>query len=159
MHIRPIEPRDNPAVAGLVRGNLEKYGLNIPGTAYCDPMLDNLSMYYSKKPEDMCYYVLADDGNCTVGGAGLERFSGFEACAELQKLYLAEDYKGKGYGRMLLEYIEEKAREMGFRRMYLETHSALIEALRLYEKAGYRRIEKPVEAVHSTMDRFLIKEL
>ena len=50
-------------------------------------------------------------------------------------------------------------RRMGYRQIYLETHSKLQAALHLYEKTGYRRIPQPDSVIHSTMDRFLRKEL
>ena len=43
--------------------------------------------------------------------------------------------------------------------MYLETHTNLEAAIHLYEKAGFTEIEKPQSVVHTTMDRFFIKEL
>ena len=48
---------------------------------------------------------------------------------------------------------------MGYREIYLETHSALTAAARLYERAGYQRIPRPAGVVHSAMDRFYRKTL
>ena len=47
--IRPIRKTDDSQIAAIVRRNLEKYGLNIPGTAYFDKELDHLSRYYAEK--------------------------------------------------------------------------------------------------------------
>lgn len=43
--------------------------------------------------------------------------------------------------------------------LYLETHSNLKVAMKLYEKQGFREIEKPEAAVHGTMDHFYFKKL
>jgi len=43
--------------------------------------------------------------------------------------------------------------------MYLETHDNLAAAIHVYEKSGYKEIEKPAGIVHATMNRFFIKEL
>ena len=48
---------------------------------------------------------------------------------------------------------------MGYRQVYLETHSKLKTALHLYEKTGYVRIGQPASVIHSTMDRFYLKAL
>ncbi len=48
---------------------------------------------------------------------------------------------------------------MGYRILYLETHSALRAALHLYEAASFTQIPQPAWAVHSAMDRFYTKEL
>ena len=144
------------AIAALIRKNLEAAHLDIPGTVYYDDMLDHLSAYYDCPGR--AYYVLVDE-ETVVGGVGLAEFDGFENCCELQKLYLDDSVKGRGLGYMLLDFIEERAGEMGYERMYLETHSNLEAAIHLYEKAGFTEIEKPKSVVHTTMDRFFKKEL
>jgi len=55
--------------------------------------------------------------------------------------------------------VEEEAKRLGYGKIYIETHSNLQAALKLYEKEGYTLIDRPPYAVHETMDRFLIKEL
>ena len=98
-------------IAALIRRNLEAARLDIPGTAYYDEMLDHLSAYYDAPGR--AYYVLIDEGTA-VGGVGLAKFDGLINCCELQKLYLDDSVKGRGLGYMLLDYIEERAAEMGY---------------------------------------------
>ena len=59
----------------------------------------------------------------------------------------------------MIRWVELKAREMGYKSIYLETHTNLRAAIHVYERAGYRRIPQPEEIVHSTMNRFYLKEL
>lgn len=158
-HIRPIQPADDPQIAAIIRANLEAYRLDIPGTAYFDPELDHLSRFYGADPDRRAYFILEDDQSQVLGGVGTAEFSGLDACAELQKLYLTDGLKGRGLGRRLLERAEDAARTLGYRRLYLETHSALVPALRLYEAAGFTRIAQPETVLHTTMDRFYLKEL
>lgn len=157
--IRYIEQKDDKAIAKIIRDNLEKYHLNIPGTAYFDPQLDYLSRYYVENFNERAYFIAESDTGEVVGGIGMELFSGFENCGEIQKLYVSETRKRQGIGQRLLNKIETYAKEAGIEKLYLETHSNLREAIRLYEKNGYHKINKPDEVVHSTMDLFYIKEL
>ena len=157
--IRPIRKTDDAALAAIIRKNLEDYHLNLPGTVYFDPELDHLSRFYGKNSESRAYFVLTDSAGQVIGGAGFAEFSGFPNCAEIQKLYLTDDAKGHGLGRDLLETAELYAEVMGYERLYLETHTALKEAIRLYQKMGYRQIPKPEGVVHATMNRFYLKEL
>ena len=138
------------AIAAIIRANLERYHLDIPGTAYFDPELDHLSSYYN---------IGTDESGRVIGGAGVAEFPGIDDCAEVQKLYVADGWKGRGYGKMLMKTIEEYARGAGFRRLYLETHSNLDVAMHMYEKYGFHLIGRPETVVHSTMDRFYMKEL
>lgn len=157
--ICPIEQRDDWAIAKIIRDNLKKYHLDIPGTAYFDPQLGHLSGYYSEPVNKRAYFVAKLEDGTVVGGIGMELFSGFYSCGEIQKLYVSDEMKGQGLGQRLLEQIEAYAKEKGIERLYLETHSNLKEAVCLYEKNGYHRINRPENVVHSTMDLFYIKEL
>lgn len=157
--IRPITVDDDAAIAAIIRANLEAYQLDIPGTAYFDPELDHLSVYYGAAPDRRAYFILTNAAGTVLGGAGLAEFPGLDACAELQKIYLIDSAKGKGLGTALARAVEAHACELGYRRLYLETHTALDAAIRLYERLGYQCIEQPVPTVHTTMDRFYLKEL
>ena len=134
MEYREIRPEDDAALAALIRKSLEANRLDIPGTAYFDETLDHLSDHYLGDPAKRFYYIAEDDGE-VAGGIGLDKADLFDEC------------------------IEDKARELGYRRMYLETHTNLEAAIRLYEKCGYYLIEKPEAIVHSSMNRFFLKEL
>ena len=159
MNYKKIDKSDNAAIAKIVRHNLEKARLNIPGTVYFDKGLDNLSEFYNAAPDKRVYYIAKNDEGETIGGIGIAEFDGFEGCAEIQKLYLSDEAKGKGYGKELVRLAENWARAAGYCNLYLETHTNLETALKLYEKMGFRRIERPRSVVHGTMDHFYLKEL
>jgi len=159
MRIREITPEDNRALASIIRRNLEQYDLAKPGTVYFDPELDCLSDYYLADPVNRKYWILEDEDGSVAGGVGLSRVGHMDSCAEMQKIYLTERVKGRGLGKLLLKKIEDTAREMGFKRLYLETHTSLRTAILMYEAHGYRYIEKPDQVQHSTMNRFMLKEL
>ena len=137
---RRICAADDETIAGIIRTNLENLHLNIPGTAYFDPELDRLSAYYNAEPERRAYFVALDEQDQVVGGAGAAEFAGIPDCAEIQKLYLDDSAKGKGYGRELMGIAENWAREAGYKKLYLETHSNLKAAMGLYEKLGFRAV-------------------
>lgn len=159
LHYRKIQASDDGRIAEIIRANLEKLHLDIPGTAYFDPELDHLSAYYDSEPAKRAYFVALDEAEQVIGGVGFAEFDGIENCAELQKLYLDDSAKGKGYGKYLIHLAEEHARTAGYRSLYLETHTNLSAALGLYEKLGFQAIEKPCSTQHSTMNRFYRKAL
>ena len=159
MTFRQIVPGDDTPLAELIRSNLRAYKLDIPGTVYFDENLYHLSDFYLADPERQTYIILADDADSVIGGVGIAGFDGFDDCAELQKLYLDDRYKGQRLGYELMKQAESAAVERGYKRVYLETHDNLDIAIHLYEKCGYAEIERPASVVHSTMNRFFLKEL
>lgn len=159
IHIRELKSSDDSKIAELIRSTLREFHLDLPGTVYYDSGLDRLSSFYDALPAQRKYFVAADENDEAHGGVGIAEFSGITHCAELQKLYLMDDVKGRGLGKQLVHIAEEFAKHAGYQFLYLETHTNLTIAIRLYEALGFREIEKPDAVVHSTMNRFYIKEL
>lgn len=156
MEFQPLTKEYDAELAALIRANLKKVHLDIPGTAYYDESLDHLSEFYHHPRR--AYFVLLD-GTDLAGGVGLAETDLFPGCCELQKLYLDDRWKGRGLGYRLMEQAEGEALRLGYQGIYLETHSKLKTAIHLYEKTGFREIRRPQKVVHSTMDRFFLKEL
>lgn len=61
--------------------------------------------------------------------------------AEIKRMYVREDMRGRGLARELLARLEDTARQDGVRRMVLATGTAQPEAIALYTSSGYTPIE------------------
>lgn len=55
----------------------------------------------------------------------------------IKRMWVADAARGLGLGRRLLGALESEARELGITTLRLETNRALVEAIRLYRRAGY----------------------
>jgi GNAT superfamily N-acetyltransferase len=64
------------------------------------------------------------------------------AVAEVKRMYVEPDLRGRGFGRRILAELEARARLAGYTVLRLETGDKQPEAIRLYETAGYHRIER-----------------
>lgn len=159
MQIRNVEKRDDKSVAQLIRSVLTEYGANRPGFAWQDPELDHMTRAYSQ--DDRCYKVVEVEGEVVgAGGFGPFECSEYPACCELQKMYLLPRARGKGWGRALIEQLQEEAREYGYQYMYLESLSSMREALALYQKQGFKSLVKPLgDSGHNACDEWLILPL
>jgi putative acetyltransferase len=63
-----------------------------------------------------------------------------EIC-EMKRLYLRPQFRGKGLGRVLAERIIAEAREIGYRRMRLDTVEPVMkDAVGMYRKLGFKEI-------------------
>jgi GNAT superfamily N-acetyltransferase len=61
--------------------------------------------------------------------------------AELKRMFTVPAARGRGVGRRVLAAIEESARENGRKRVILETGDKQPEAIAMYLRCGYERIE------------------
>ncbi|HEX5535281.1 MAG TPA: GNAT family N-acetyltransferase [Actinomycetales bacterium] len=83
------------------------------------------------------FLVVTVDGGM-AGCAGLRRHD--DEAAELKRMYVRPEYRRRGVARWLLEAVEDRARELGYRRLLLETGAAQPEAIALYEACGYEPV-------------------
>ena len=140
--IRIIEERDNDDLAKVVRNTLAEFGANKPGTVYFDPTTDDL--YNLFKETGSVYYVALKD-NKAVGGGGIYPTDALpvDTC-ELVKMYLLPEARGIGLGKKLIDKCLGFAKEAGYKNVYLETMPELKNALKVYEKMGFRYLDKPI---------------
>ena len=60
--------------------------------------------------------------------------------AEIKRMFVVPDCRGRGYSKAVLQELERLAREDGYTTVRLETGNRQPEAIRLYERSGYQRI-------------------
>ena len=83
------------------------------------------------------FLVAAVDGR-PVGCGGLRQLD--EGAAELKRMYVMPEWRGKGISVAVLEALEDYAVKQGWRTLRLETGPRQPEAVRFYERSGYVRI-------------------
>ncbi len=156
--LRLIEPKDNVALAAVIRAALTEFGANKPGTVYYDPTTDQLFELF--QTAGSIYYVAEIDGNL-VGGCGIFPTEGLpESTCELVKLYLAPTARGTGLGKALMLKAMAWAKENGYAQVYLETMPELSNAVTMYEKLGYTRLTKSLgNSGHDGCSIWMLKTL
>jgi putative acetyltransferase len=159
IQIRPIEPNDNIDLAKVIRGALEEFGANKPGTVYFDPTTDALFELFNNTPGS--YYYVAVINDVLVGGAGIFPTENLpNGTCELVKLYLHKDARGTGLGKQLLNKAMDWAKEYGYKQVYLESMPELSKAVTIYENVGFERINQPLgNSGHCGCDIWMVKSL
>jgi putative acetyltransferase len=158
IHIRLIQPTDNAALAVIIRDSLSEFGANKPGTVFYDPTTDAL---YELFQSPGSFYLVAENSNQLLGGAGIFPSAGLPTgVCELVKMYLHKAARGKGLGRLLINQCLEKAKTLGYKKVYLETMPELGKAVSVYEKFGFSYLNGPMgNTGHFGCDVWMIKEL
>jgi GNAT superfamily N-acetyltransferase len=144
--LEPYASLHQAGFAALVSGVLAELGFAL------DPELDadlaRPEVFYDAA------WVAVDAGQ-VVGSVAVRRARGAEVAAgtrgpgreepgreddkeaELKRMYLWPAYRGRGLGRRLLALALDWARSQGFRSVRLDTGSAMVQAQRFYEAAGF----------------------
>jgi putative acetyltransferase len=160
--IRPIEARDDAAIAAIIRTVMPEFGASGCGFAINDPEVDWMHRAYAE-PRSAYFVVECErDGGWTVlGGGGVAPLEGGDGdTCELRKMYFLPEARGLGAGTALMDRCLAAARDFGFRRCYLETLTGMDAAMRLYERSGFRRIEAAMGATgHGGCNTFYLREI
>ncbi len=158
VHIRTIEPGDNPFLSTIIKNTLAEFGANHPNTVYYDASTDTLSEVFKK--EGSTYFVALLDGRI-IGGGGIFPTDGLaDDTCELVKMYLLPEARGRGLGRTLIEKCLEFAAQAGYQKVYLETMPELKQALHIYAKFGFEYLKGPMgNSGHTGCSLWMLKNL
>lgn len=131
MTFRRATSQDSEQIIYMVFSVLKEYGLQ-PDPGSTDIDLGNLDRHYFSQGG---YFEVIEEAGKIVGSWGLYPLES-QSC-ELRKMYLLGSHRGKGLGKTMLNRSLSKAKDLGFRRVELETASVLKEAISLYKKYGF----------------------
>ena len=140
--IRPIQTKDDPQIAQVIREVSKEYGLATDaGFAVSDPILDQMSEVYHHPNSQ--YWVIVDQQDNVLGGGGIAPLLGDSTLLEIQKMYFLPVLRGQGFAKKLLQQCFDFAKAQGFHDCYLETTATLKEAVTLYERLGFQHLAQP----------------
>ena len=140
--IRPIEKKDNKAIAKVIREVLIALGVPKVGTAYADAALDRMYQSYDRS---RARYFVVDDNGKLIGGAGIAQLDNYSGnVCELQKMYFLEEARGRGIGATMMSQCIETARSFGYEQCYLETMPYMEAAQKLYKRTGFSYLDGPL---------------
>jgi carbonic anhydrase len=63
--------------------------------------------------------------------------------AEAKRLYVKPEFRRRGVGRALMEWVIQHARTIGYKKLYGDTLPNMVGQLRMYQELGFRRLDHP----------------
>ena len=90
------------------------------------------------KIDKIRHVVVAYQGETPVGCGAIKAYA--PDVAEVKRMFVPEAYRRQGIARMVLQELEEWAKELGYSACILETGKKQPEAIALYQSLGYEAI-------------------
>ena len=113
-----------------------------------DELHNDLELIYGKgvieefaeeNKQMLIFYVAYDESDNAVACGALKHFN--DDTAEIKRMYVKPEYRGRGLSKLILSELEDKARELNYNRLVLETGLKQPEAMNLYSKFGYKPLK------------------
>ncbi|WP_151081472.1 bifunctional helix-turn-helix transcriptional regulator/GNAT family N-acetyltransferase [Nocardioides cynanchi] len=130
-------PAGSPDAVDAVRRYFAELDERIPGGF--DPGDAATSDVAGLAPPYGVFVVGRIDGEVMACG-GVQRHS--RTIGEIKRMWISPEWRGCGLGGRMLSELEGRARGLGYRSVHLDTNGTLVEAIAMYERAGYRAIER-----------------
>ncbi len=134
LYIRRYEPADCDAVWALHVSALRSVGAH----AGRGPWDDDLAAIESVYLQDQGEFLVGVLSGRVVAMGAVKRTSAQRA--ELKRMRVEPSLQRQGIGRAMLDALEERARDLGYRTLHLDTTIQQAAARRLYDKSGYREV-------------------
>jgi diamine N-acetyltransferase len=132
---------DIPLIQDLARRSWENAYAEILSREQMEYMLNTMYSQeeisnHMQNPDYHYYLILDENNNSFEGFIGYEH--GYEdGTTKLHRIYLVPESKGKGFGKMALDFLKEKVEESGDKRIILNVNKEN-SAKKFYEFQGFR---------------------
>jgi RimJ/RimL family protein N-acetyltransferase len=102
------------------------------------------------------YFIIYDE-NTLVGYLSIKKEAHL---LFLSKIYISKSFRGQGYGKIAMNFIEHQAKELNCNRIYLTVNKYNTNSIKAYEKIGYKKIEALVMDIGNgyVMDDFKMEK-
>ena len=139
--IRPLEEKDMDTVCGIVNENWKHVY-----SGYVNPLLlnsDGCAARTRRLKTDFAAYRLSEyvweeeDRVSAMLSVGDTTDADMTGAFEIWRIYVASQSQGKGIGKMLMEFAEQKAEEQGYKEIVIWAFKNNHHAVSFYQKRGY----------------------
>lgn len=98
----------------------------------------DVELYYM---QNGCFWCLFDN-DILIGTVAIRIIDIENKVVELKRMFVLPEYQGKGYGKLLLKYVIDYAKEQQYKKIYLDTRKQFSVAQHLYRSNGFLETDK-----------------
>mgnify|MGYP005858758361 CR=1 FL=1 len=150
--IRPYKPGEEQYVAEL---HNELYSSEYSwGPRFTDYAMKIATEFAKNKKSDREEMFVADCGNALAGSIMLCQTDDY-AVGQLRLFAVEKAYRHHGIGSALIAAFMQKAKDSGYQKIILWTASPLTDAIRHYERLGFKTVESVENTTWDTNGRTL----
>lgn len=132
--LRRYTPADQEIVEHLHVFVIQQTGAYLGHGPWDDDIYTIEEVYLKNQGE----FLIGECDGLVVAMGALRRTS--PERAEIKRMRVLPEYQGRGYGQLILEALEARARALGYQMLHLDTSILQIPAQKLYEKNGFREV-------------------
>lgn len=132
--LRRYTPADQEAVEHLHVFAIQQTGAYLGRGPWDDDVYTIEEAYLKNQGE----FLIGECDGLFVAMGALKRTS--PSRAEIKRMRVYPEYQGRGYGQLILDELEARARALGYRTLHLDTSILQLPAQKLYEKNGFREV-------------------
>ena len=136
VRLRQYRPADKDAIWQLHVEGLKQTGSFVDNRKYDQDVLNIQETYLKNGGE----FFVAFLNNKVVGMGGLVKMD--NQTAEIMRLRVNIDYQRQGIGTLILNSLIKRAKELGYKRIVLDTTENMHAAKHLYEKYGFKEFKR-----------------
>lgn len=138
------QSKDTRALTDLIRENMKEFDLKERTLVATYQRLKDLGHHYSE-PGNQIYFIREHRQKYPIACIGLGSFRGLplsEKIGEIRDLVVQKNFRNRGLGRKLLRHCIQRAKDIGYKRLYLETSKYMTSAQMLFTRSGFEPVEE-----------------
>ncbi|MEZ4796476.1 MAG: GNAT family N-acetyltransferase [Flavobacteriaceae bacterium] len=156
-----LNNKDFKVISELAKTIWTEHYTPIIGIEQVKYMLDKFQSQKAIKKQVMddnyMYYILSNE-SITIGYISIKKN---DDTLFLSKLYIDKHNRGKGFGKLAMNFIEELAKNLNCNKIYLTVNKYNTNSIKTYKKVGFNIIEELVIDIGNgfIMDDFKMEKL
>jgi GNAT superfamily N-acetyltransferase len=96
-------------------------------------------------PPNGDFFIVYDEDK-PIGCVGIKKFD--NSSCELKRMFIKEEFRGKGFAKIVIQFILDQAKLLGYQNILLDTNVEMPAAISAYLKAGFVEIPPYFETEH-----------